>query len=502
MFSKEITGLTLTSQVAANLFNNIKGDNFRSDVSFLATLRALLYSRVPKEESVRLQYHTSSYRSGHLDGASEKDCIKAFLKGTCISEGYQGILYIHSFEGSDVDNAACFERLDVGVKTTFSGYIPLTDLSEWIENEAKFKAKIYINESNRNTMIFVEKMTMKKWHLLESLVTRYFPWYFGQAPLTEEELNLVKTLSKRYAPNYEVAIENFAKRFDFRSEIIRSKLTGFESQFDKKKLRAVRDNIESIERRLNELEDAFSDYYKQITNYRIQETGLLTRINNGGEESELMEYFLLNKSIHLMQVNNGQIEFVVTTTMANFDPDAAEAMIRNKRSFFYVDYDTGNEFANSRMSIDQIERLLTEIFLKESLKLRLCAAYRLNFDNGSYAGVASYSFPRDIIIDHTPNQHIQAYHCLGQNERTIRESMRANDYVGAVAACVQSANSVNVTEGATCGKMMRQLFSGDIGAIIQLSDGSTKTPLEAIKWLEEQDVQAKKEQKEQEESNE
>ena len=392
--------------------------------------------------------------------------------------------------------------MDVGVKTTFSGYIPLTDLSEWIENEAKFKAKIYINESNRNTMIFVEKMTMKKWHLLESLVTRYFPWYFGQAPLTEEELNLVKTLSKRYAPNYEVAIENFAKRFDFRSEIIRSKLTGFESQFDKKKLRAVRDNIESIERRLNELEDAFSDYYKQITNYRIQETGLLTRINNGGEESELMEYFLLNKSIHLMQVNNGQIEFVVTTTMANFDPDAAEAMIRNKRSFFYVDYDTGNEFANSRMSINQIERLLTEIFLKESLKLRLCAAYRLNFDNGSYAGVASYSFPRDIIIDHTPNQHIQAYHCLGQNERTIRESMRANDYVGAVAACVQSANSVNVTEGATCGKMMRQLFSGDIGAIIQLPDGSTKTPLEAIKWLEEQDVQAKKEQKEQEESNE
>lgn len=117
-------------------------------------------------------------------------------------------------------------------------------------------------------------------------------------------------------------------------------------------------------------------------------------------------------------------------------------------------------------------------------------------------GLANYSFPRDVILDHTPNQHIQAYHCLGQNETTIRQSMRANDYVGAVAACVQSANSVNVTEGATCGKMMRRLFSTDVGAIIQLPDGSTKTPLDAVKWLEEQDVKAKKEQEEQEESHE
>lgn len=72
MFSKEITGLTLTSSVASNLFQNIYGDNFREDVSFLATLRALLYSRVPKEESVSLQYHTSSYHASQLGDAGTK----------------------------------------------------------------------------------------------------------------------------------------------------------------------------------------------------------------------------------------------------------------------------------------------------------------------------------------------------------------------------------------------------------------------------------------------
>lgn len=502
MFSKEITGLTLTSRVASNLFQNINGDNFREDVSFLATLRALLYSRVPKEESVTLQYHTSNYRTSQIGEASPRDCVRAFLRGTYVIDGYSGNLTIHSFEGSDADNAACYNLLDEGMQQVLSGYKSATDLSTWIENEAKFKAKIYICEEKRNTIIFTDKLTMKKWHLLESLVTRYFPWYFSSAPLTEEELNLVKTLSKRYAPNYENAIEEFAKRFDFRAEIIRSKLKGFESQFDRRKLNDVRSRIESIESQMRELESMFSNYYREMNECRIQETGLLDRINNASDdESEMMEYFLLNKSIHLMDVSGGRIEFVVATTMANFDPDAAESMIRNKRSFFYIDNDNGNEFAG-RMTVEQIERLLKEIFLKETLKLRLCAAYRLDFNNGTYAGIANYSFPRDVIMDHTPNQHIQAYHCLGQNERTIRQSMRANDYVGAVAACVQSANSVNVTEGATCGKMMRRLFSTDIGAVIQLPDGSTKTPLDAVKWLEEQDVKAKKEQEEQEESHE
>ena len=47
MFAKEITGLTLANEVAATLFPNIGGSNFRYDVSFTATLRALMYKRRP-----------------------------------------------------------------------------------------------------------------------------------------------------------------------------------------------------------------------------------------------------------------------------------------------------------------------------------------------------------------------------------------------------------------------------------------------------------------------
>ena len=240
MFSKEISGLTLTNGIASTLFQNITGNKFRSDESFVATLRALLHSRVPKEESVTLQYSSTDYSAGQLSDSAPRDCVRAFIRDTNITYGENGILLIHSFEGrSEEDNTACFKVLDEGVPKAVKGFKPLDDLSNWIETTAKFRAKVYINEERRCTIVFTEKMNTKRWHMLESLVTRYFPWYFGPNPLNEEELDLVKTLTKRYAPNYEAAIEAFSKKFDFRSQIVRSKLTGFETQFDRQDRKSV-----------------------------------------------------------------------------------------------------------------------------------------------------------------------------------------------------------------------------------------------------------------------
>ena len=147
MFSKEISGLTLTNGIASTLFQNITGNKFRSDESFVATLRALLHSRVPKEESVTLQYSSTDYSAGQLSDSAPRDCVRAFIRDTNITYGENGILLIHSFEGrSEEDNTACFKVLDEGVPKAVKGFKPLDDLSNWIETTAKFRAKVYINE--------------------------------------------------------------------------------------------------------------------------------------------------------------------------------------------------------------------------------------------------------------------------------------------------------------------------------------------------------------------
>ena len=127
MFSKEISGLTLTNGIASTLFQNITGNKFRSDESFVATLRALLHSRVPKEESVTLQYSSTDYSAGQLSDSAPRDCVRAFIRDTNITYGENGILLIHSFEGrSEEDNTACFKVLDEGVPKAVKGSSPWT----------------------------------------------------------------------------------------------------------------------------------------------------------------------------------------------------------------------------------------------------------------------------------------------------------------------------------------------------------------------------------------
>lgn len=490
MFAKEISCLTLTSEIASSLFQNVTGDHFRRDESFLATLRALFYNRVPKEESICLRYSHSNYTSSQIKSVSHKDCARAFLGDSRIISGDQGVLYIHSFEGGDENSDASMETLKDGIPQVVSGYTPLDDVSAWIKANGKFDVQIYSNAEKRNTIIFTGPLNLRRWHLLEALIPRYFPWYIETAPFDEEEIALLKTLTKGTAKEYEEKIREFTQKFDFRTTMIRSKLTGFETYCDRAQLSNIRRQIEDINISISRLNSQYSQFYRRFNDLNALETGLVEKINrSGGEESsELLDYFLLNKSLTLAKAENGLIEFIVATTMSNFDPDAADSMIRNRRGYFYHSYETGDAFSNKEMTDDRIERLLGEIFEKETMKLRICAAYRLNFSDGCFDGIEGYRFPDEIKSEYTPNQHIQRYHCLGDNATYIREAMNRRDFIGAVEACVASAKSVNVLEGATCGIMMEDIFSDNAGKIIELPDGSIKTPLEAVMWLEAQDA--------------
>lgn len=506
MFTREITGLTLTSQVANDLFSNIKGDSFGNDVSFLATLRALLYKRVPEQESIFLRYIYSNYSAEDISIASKKDCVRAFLRNTHILRGDPGQIVVHSFYGSGDANEAAMQTLDEGIKILGDGYTALPDIDKWMEQHGNTRSRIFINNKLKNVIIFISDINIKRWHLIQSLIPRYIPWYFENAPLEEDEVVLLRSLTKRYAPDYEKLIQDFSKRFDFRSQNIRRQLAGFEDYFERNKLQETRRDIENVRGYLLDLETSFADYYRRLNELSIQELGLIEKLSNtqNEQDSEFLEYFLCNKSLNIVSVNGGRIEFIVTTALSNYDPDLFDSTIKKKgKSFFYRHYQTKNPYANKEMTDDRIERLMNAIFRDELLKLRVCAAYRLDFANGNYNALQNYSFPADILRDHTPNQHIQHYACLGNNQTYIRKAMLARDYVGAVSHCCSSASNINLTESNTGTFFMENICGNNPGNIIQMPDGSTKTPLEAVLWLEEQEaVKLAKEEKKEEAANE
>ena len=366
--------------------------------------------------------------------------------------------------------------------------------------QRKFRARFFINRDCKTTIIFAERIDYRRWHLLQALIPRFMPWFFEEK-VTQEEFELIQSLTYKDSGKYEELIANFATKFDFRTPLLRKKLAGFEIQTEQAALDSVRHNIRDVRNAMERAMSDYSDYYTALQEYTTKEYGLLQKIERiksgeeAGQDSELVEFLLRNKNFHLISLNNATMEFVITTVISNYDIDQFNALIKNERSCFYHNYYGGDDYGNPEFTKERTARLFNAIFRDETLKLRVCAAYRMNIANGDYRALKNYHFAPEILRTYTPNQHIQYYACLGNNAQIIARAMNDKDYVSAIMAFMSSAGNMNMSEANTVSYFMEKIMAQDVGKIIQMPDGSTATPLDAVKWLEEQDEKKKAKKK-------
>lgn len=484
MFTKMIADTRLTNEISNKLFPNINSENsYRGDKSFLATARAVLGKRVSEDEAVILDYSECSYTRTPVESVDIQSVMDGiFDPGRPIRQADKsGVLHILSLNSiEDGTN----EFLDKYIKDHMDGYIPgfreVPDLGVFVEQK-KMNATFFINENRKSFLILVQKLDIKKWHFLQALITRYFPWYFEDKPLSPDEIAVVKSLVNRYAPEYERAIEAIASTYDFREAIIKDKLDGFESVFHKERLSAVKLEIRRTEDSIRRLESEFSRLYRELDDRTTEEIGLTQKIENGQFDNEVMEYFLASKVLHLVNTVGAAIEFVVASTIDSFDPEVFETVIGNPRSYFFRD---GGRRYNEAYSDEQVESLLRALFQEEIMKLRVVTAFTLDFHDGGCSAHSGYEFGIEFA-DYLPNMHIQRHSCLGSNYQYIRDSMMKRDYIGAFEACIASGKNMNMADSIVAVQFMRAIFSDDAKKIIQMPDGSIATPKEAIAWLDE-----------------
>ena len=78
MFRTVIRSTQLTSDVADSFFQNIRGDGFQNDFSFLSTLRALVAPRMKdNDETINLLFKSNVYSSSAIGNVSVNSACKA-----------------------------------------------------------------------------------------------------------------------------------------------------------------------------------------------------------------------------------------------------------------------------------------------------------------------------------------------------------------------------------------------------------------------------------------
>ena len=475
MFSKNLRELTLTNRFANQAFQNIKGSSFSDDTSFVATLRAMLFPRVGDNE-VCLNAKRATYSENTINNVDKMGLFNDMFGSPSVSDS---LIIVNATSVSSNDRERLMQVLDDpenGLVAKYKGFTEMTNIRKFVENV--MNARFYTNETTRTTLIVVELMNLRKWHYLQAFTPRYFKWYFQDNPITDEEKGLLASLIQRNPQEYEQRIEQFADKMDVRAHAVRSMLNDFERRSREAQLQAVDNEIYNCQRNIERILEEYRRQIEFMDEKKIRRAGLSTIIAEGGTSSEIVDYFLSNKSFDLIETCESHIRFIVRTYLDAFDPEMYSTIARRQQSHLFRGYDIN---VSAFRSIEARKKLMDAIFSDDPiLRVKICAYYDVDV-RGSVDSAHGFSFPSNCN-DRLPNPHLQYHDCLGNHRRYICEALMNGDVIGAMEQCVSSAKSVNVGEDVTMKYFLRDLFNSNAKILVN-NDGTELTPVEALEML-------------------
>lgn len=485
MFKNSVSSTMLTSDAANIFFQNIRGESYGSDCTFIATLRALVAPRLPKDESIYLSFGRSDYNASVVAETPGKRMVEAICSGMTIDYGK---IYIHNLSNREQEsNIANIELLKSQFCEVYSDWQFLDKISMFYQKS--FHVICFINPKIKSVVLFVDNLNLQKLHYLQAATLAMFPWYFDpKKGVSELELALVQSFRERSSDNYLNCIAEISKQYDFESGRIRQLLADFETSYERYERDRVNREISNIDNTMNDLDRRFADCLRQRNSLCIQLLGLEKRIEDGAD-SEIMEYFLCNRKLYLESVDRDNMYFAVRDYLSYFDEDAAQSYIDRDSNYFYQHCGNG---ANS-MTKEGMKKLLSAIFIDQTLRIRFCAAYSFDM-RGRVQPCSEHSFGPEFD-GYMPNPHIQRYACMGNYTTSINKALAKRDYITALEQCIASAKSLNFHDSTVMERFVGEFTrnGGTSYKAIELPDGSIVTPKMAIKWLEEQEARAKAE---------
>ena len=483
MFKTSIGSTPLTTDAADSFFYNITGNRFGNDNSFLATLRALVAPRIKDGEAIHLSFGSSNYDSGVISSVPAERVVSAICSDHSLSSS--GQIMIHSFTNNQEHNLANLKLIEHKFTACFPGYYRLEKVREFYRKS--FYADCYINPELKSVIVFVDNLDNKKLHYLQVSILAFLPWYFDPKDgVSDLEMELLYSLRESSSAKYETCLAKIAEKYDFRTSRIRQLLKGFETRYEQLECEKVRLEIQKCDSDIDRLNLQIGSILNKRNEICIRLLGLERKIAEGGEDSEIMEYFLCNNRLVLENVTERDMYFCVKDYLSYFDSEMAERTINNSRSFVYLN---GREPYRG-ITPEGMKKLMWEIFVEEEprLKVKVCAAYRFDL-NGNVSAMGGHNFSYEFS-EYMPNPHIDRYNCMGNYQSAINQLLKTRNYIGALEQCVASCKSLNWGDSTVMNEFMRTMWgSGSYNnRCIELPDGSVVKPADAIRWLEAQEA--------------
>lgn len=474
MFRESISETKLTSPAADALFKDkITGDAFNNDKTFIATLRALLASRLEEGQSLHLKIAKITC-GDDVKSQSPEDAMATVRSN--VSPFEPNVFTIVNFSGRQENAEAMLNNIASRMERD-SAMKPVEIANAWLKRN-KIAAYAYSNAEGNCATVFVSMMDTTRFHVMQAIIRHCMPWLFEKHPLEKGsvESEIIRALIEDTPEHYVELIAQVASQYDFRSPMIREKLHGFEARHFEQVYRSTEQQIQTLQREIRELFQKAGEKNRKVRDLQIQNFGAKV-LGEQQNADELMEYFLTNKNLELVSADDDGFTFIYFGGfMDMWDEDSAERAINNHGSEIYRTMD--------HVTKDDMEKLYRAVFIDQKLFIKMCGAYQIR-TSGDSSPLQHYTFPAEYK-GYMPNPHGDGYRCIGGHGQYINEAVNSGNYVMAVEQCCAAARNLNFTDGAVMRYFADHLFAKDAGRWIQLPDGRSVTAIDAVKYLKEE----------------
>lgn len=467
MFTDFINDLTICGDEAAEVFPRIIKVHEQPDSSFLATLRALLPKRMDAGDVFRfglIRHHLDA----EFHAKNSRNKIQILLHPAATAENG---LYVVSLESGDKGVLDTVRLKTSGIYPSFR-YLP--EVSYYLSQKSSQKLA-FVSKEDRTAIVVCEAVSISDWHYIQTVIPALLPWYFKD-PRTEDETAILHSLEKTSSRDYTAIMERISMSLDLRAIKIRKMLSGLSQNYKQGRITDAERKIAAIEIKIAAMNQEMSRLITDKNESKIMLCGLYNM--DDPHSTEIMDFFLTNKALHIVSADKGTVEYIVTGYLNSYDQHMFESCIRNVNSFFYTDY------PNAKITEEELVKLLKAVFSPApQCKLRVYSAFKLEL-GGSISPEMDYIFP-DWLNTFIPNPHINNSGCLGGNLQFVNEYMANQDYIMAISQTLSANRNINFHDIAVIPHLVEKLRTED-PICIEMRNGDIVRPSEAVKLLDKQ----------------
>ena len=479
MFRERIDQTPFTSEEANFQFKSIVYGNtpYAGDLSMLATLRAMFGERVGEDGAISAVYRNYELSKADSERFDDDKILRSALSGQVLDAENQ--LTILELVNSDTSGRVLGVIREKFCEK-FEGWECIPKVEAFFAKS--FPLCCYINRSTRSAILITDRLTLRKWHYIQIALFHCFPWFFtDEHPFDEQDKKLVCSLSEDNPSNYLRILADRASKYDFEKIRVKRLLSGFETVFEKRRMDSITNEIDCKRRDLESYNDRVSQLLAELRELNYKLIGLRSVIESHKDESQLMDYFLVDHRLGLENADGGDLRFTVKGYITDYVEDQVEGCLNNPRSMIY------DVPGNERISKEDMALLIRAIFLDREIKLRTCAAFVLSAGGGRISCDAQDGKRWSAEFStYMPNPHHQNYGCMGEFKRMINKLLQDGDYVGAVVQCETSCDSITWSDITVMQRFMQNMYKGT-QECFELPDGHCVDQVGAVKWLKKED---------------